>query len=122
MSDYALFMDSAGITRKDAIKSLSAKYPKFGKATMTMVCNPDDYGVALIPDAEKKLIDDFGVHAGITLRRRRADANRKKKNRLTVRLDDSLFEQVSEVYRRSAFCSMQDMIEAAIVEFVNRRR
>lgn len=121
MSDYALYLDSACITRKAAIESLSSKYPKFGKATMTMVCNPEDYGVALVPEAEKKLIDDFGVHAGIKLKRQRAEASRKKKNRLQVRLDDSLFAQLNEIYQRSAFVSMQDMLEAAIVEFINRR-
>jgi hypothetical protein len=115
-------MEGADVTRKQIISTLKSKYKKFGKATMTMVCNPGDYGVSLLPEAERKLIDEFGYHAGLMERRRRSEGNRKKKNRLYVRLDDSLFEQVNEVYQRSAFASMQDMIEAALVEFINRRR
>lgn len=122
MPDYSLYMEGADITRKQVISTLKSKYKKFGKATMTMVCNPSDYGVSLLPEAERKLIDEFGYHAGLMERRRRSKGNRKKKNRLYVRLDDSLFEQVNEVFHRSAFMSMQDMIEAALVEFINRRR
>lgn len=121
MSDYALYMEGAGISRKNAIAALNNKYPKFGKATMTMICNPDDYGVQLVPDAERKLIDEFGWHAGLSVRKRKSDANRKKKNRLTLRLDDSLYEQLQTVYNRTAFASMQDFLEAALVEFLNRR-
>lgn len=122
MADYALYMEGAGVSRKQAIITLNNKYPKFGKATMTMICNPADYGVQLVPDAEKKLIDEFGYHAGLASRRRRAECNRKKKNKLTVRLDDGLYEQMMEAYRRTSFASLQDFIEAAIVEFINRRR
>lgn len=121
MTDYILYMDGAGLNRKQMIASISSKYPRFGKATMTMICNPDGYGVELTPEAERKLIDDFGYHAGLATRKRRKP-NRRKKNTLTVRLDDSLFEQLTAAYQRSAFCSMQDMLEAAIVEFINRRR
>lgn len=121
MADYALYFDGANITRKQAISTLNNNYPKFGKATMTMICNPDDYGVQLIPEAEKKLIDEFGWHAGLAERRRKSESRRKKKNKLTLRLDDSLYMQLQEVYHRTAFASMQDLLEAALVEFLNRR-
>lgn len=121
MADYALYMEAAGVSRKQAITTLNNKYPKFGKATMTMICNPQDYGVQLVSEAERELIDAFGYHSGLAERRRRNDHNRKKKNKLTLRLDDSLYQQLQEVYHRTAFASMQDMLEAAVVEFVNRR-
>ena len=122
MPDYALYMEGAGITRKQAITTLNNKYKNFGKATMTMICNPQDYGVQLVSDAEKELIDAFGWHAGLANRRRRSEGKRKKKNKLTLRLDDSLYEQLMETYHRTAFASMQDLLEAALVEFLNRRR
>ena len=122
MADYPFYMECAGITRKQAIATLNNKYPKFGKATMTMICNPQDYGVRLVSDAESELINAFGWHAGLAERRRRSESKRKKKNKLTLRLDDSLYRQLQEVYHRTAFASMQDMLEAAVVEFINRRR
>lgn len=121
MADYTLYMEGAGVTRKQAIATLNNKYPKFGKATMTMICNPDDYGVRLVSEAEAELINAFGYHAGLAERRRRGEAQRRKKNKLTLRLDDSLYEQLQTVYRRTSFASMQDMLEAAVVEFINRR-
>ena len=122
MADYPLYMSGVGISRKDAIDTLNNKYPRFGKPTMAMICNPADYGVELTREAEQKLVDAFGWHAGLAYRRRRSEANRKKKNKLTVRLDDSLFEQMMIAYHRTSFSSVQDFIEAAIVEFINRRR
>lgn len=120
-ADYGLYMHGADVSRKQVITILNNKFPKFSKASMTMVCNPKDYGMKLVPDAERELIANFGWHAGLSERKRYSEAGRKRHNKLTLRLDDALFAQLQEVYRRTSFASMQDLLEAAIVEFINRR-
>ena len=119
--NYPLFIEEAGITRQRVIDLLAESYPRFGKPTMTMVCNPDAYGVALTGNAEKKLIDEFGWHSGLLSRRKSYESKRKKKNRLYIRLDDALYSQLKEFYERTSFATMNDMVEAALVEFMNRR-
>ena len=132
MPDYALYVKEAGITNKDMIAELKKFYPRYGKPVQSMITHPEKYGVQLVPEAEARLMLAFGEHKGLSenwliidagdlpKETRRAE-RRTKANKLTVRLDDSLFTQLRELYGKTAFASMQDMVEAAIVEFVNRR-
>lgn len=130
MPDYNLYVKSAGISNRQMVEELRRYYPKYGKPTQTMVCNPQKYGVQLTPEAEAILRLEFGSYPGLSeaawdgkteLPMPRKPERRLKANRLCVRLDESLFRQVKELYDRSAFCSMQDFVEAALVEFVRRR-
>ena len=133
MTDYKLYCTEAGITNRDMILELRQYFPRYGKATQSMITNPDKYGVMLTPKAEAVLVRRFGDCAGLSdgwefiatedlahLKKRKPE-RRSKANKLTVRLDDSLFSQLRQLYDRTAFASMQDMVEAAIVEFVNKR-
>ncbi|MBP5461217.1 MAG: hypothetical protein J6Y20_03740 [Lachnospiraceae bacterium] len=132
MPDYNTYCKEAGITNKDMIAELKKYYPRYGKPVQSMITHPEKYGVQLVPEAEARLMLSFGEHKGLSdswciidagdlpKETRRAE-RRTKANKLTVRLDDSLFTQLRELYGRTAFSSMQDMVEAAIVEFLNRR-
>ena len=132
MPDYNTYVKEAGITNKDMIAELKKFYPRYGKPVQSMITHPEKYGVQLVPEAEARLMLTFGEHKGLSeswciidagdlpKETRRAE-RRTKANKLTVRLDDSLFTQLRELYGKTAFASMQDMVEAAIVEFVNRR-
>ena len=118
MPDYPLYMDSAKVTRRETAAALREHFPRFGKSAMSMVCNPDDYGVQLTQDAERRLAAVFGWHPGLSFRPRKPD-RRTKANRLTVRLDDAMYKALEDYYKHSAFASKQDLIEAAIALFLN---
>jgi len=129
-ADYNAYVKNAGITNRQMVAELRRYYPKYGKPTQTMICNPSKYAVQLTPEAEAILRLAFGTHPGLSdsvwdgkteLPKPRRQEHRRKGNKLTVRLDDSLFDQLCAMYNRTAFASMQDMVEAAIVEFLNKR-
>jgi hypothetical protein len=46
------FRERHGLTSVEIVEILSRTWPKFGKATMSMVENPEKYGVKLLPQAE----------------------------------------------------------------------
>ena len=131
MPNYPEYMTAAGITNRDMIQELRKFYPRYGKPVQSMICHPEKYGVQLVPEAEARLMLAFGECGGLSdswciidandLPKPRKRERRLKANKLTVRLDDSLFTQLRALYDRTAFASMQDMVEAAIVEFLNRR-
>lgn len=131
MHDYNLYLNLAGITNRDMIAELKKYYPRYGKAVQSMVCHPERYGVRLTAPAEAILVEKFGDFAGLSdawtfvnaeqMPKIRKKERRAKANKLTVRLDDGLFAQLRECYGKTAFASMQDMVEAAIVEFLRRR-
>lgn len=131
MPNYNTYVSEAGITNRDMIAELKKYYPRYGKPVQSMVTHPEKYGVQLVPEAEARLTLAFGEHPGLSetwlmidpgeLPKAVHKERRLKANKLTVRLDDSLFSQLRELYDRTAFASMQDMVEAAITEFINRR-
>lgn len=120
MPDYPLYMQAAGISRRDTINELKKQFPNFEKSSLAMVCNPDNYGVQLTPEAEKRLVAAFGYYAGLATRPRKKDTARKKANRLYVRLDDAMFDRLKQLFARTAYSSMQDLIEASLADFINR--
>ena len=120
MANYPLYCIKANITRKDMINCLKNQFPKYEKMAQTVVCNPDDYGAQLIPEAEALLVANFGMHEGLSYKPKRKKCHRKKGNKLTVRLDDTMYSRLMEAYQRSSFGSVQDFIEAAISRMLER--
>ena len=125
MPDYRLYCSTAGITNAEMVEKLKRKYPKYTKATQSMVCNPADYAVQLIPAAEDLLMDAFGYAPGLAapdpdIRRRRSHGSRVRPCRLYVRVDEALMDRVKSTAARLHFGTMQDMIEAALVQFCDR--
>ena len=87
--DYKQFRETNSVSGKDMISALRELYPKYGKATQSMVDNPEKYGVRLLPAAERHLAERFvGEHDG------HKAPNRRKPHRLVVYLPDDLYRQV----------------------------
>ena len=121
MPDYNHYKFEKGITNNDIIDTLKGKFVKFQKSTMTMVNRPYDYGVQLLPEAEAILVDRYGTGEGLTIyKSRKSHANKKKPNRLYVRLDDALMGRVKGTMDRLHFATTQDFIEAAILQMVDK--
>lgn len=122
MTDYIEYRDSKQITNRQMVETLQQRFPRYGKPTQTMINNPEDYGVCLLPEAEEVLVGAFGPGSGLSIssRRRRSHANKNKPNRLYVRLDNALLAQVKEAMARLHFATVQDFVEAALVQMVSR--
>ena len=50
--DYKQFRETNSVSGKDMISALRELYPKYGKATQSMVDNPEKYGVRVLPVRE----------------------------------------------------------------------
>lgn len=126
MADYVLYADSCNIFQKDMVHAIQAEYPYFGKEQMSLACNPQRNALQLIPAAEDILVKSFGPGPGLSIspkiegRKNRSHGNKNKPNRMCVRLDDVLRSRVEAVYKSMCFVSYQDLIEAALSEFVQK--
>lgn len=124
MADYILYGDSCGIKQRDMVSVIKSRYPFFGKSQMSFACNPERNALQLIPAAEEMLVDKFGPGPGLSispkLAHRRHTEHRKKANKLYVRVDDHLRSQIQTIYERMCFASMQDLLEAALGDFVRK--
>ena len=123
MANYTRYADACGIKQKDMINIIRKEFPHFGAAQMSMACNPERNALELIPEAEGLLEKAFGRGPGLSISPRlgdRSHGNKNKPNRLCVRLDNDLRSRVQTVYEQMCFVSMQDLIEAAIAEFVSK--
>jgi hypothetical protein len=122
MPDYNRYRREKGLSNNDMISCLHPNYSKFQKATMTMINNPDDYAVQLLPEAEMLLKKKFGFGKGLSIcdRPRSSHGNSKKPNRLYVRVDDSLMDRVKTLMSRMHFATTQDFVEAALLQMVEK--
>ena len=126
MANYPLYMDSCGIKQKDMVDAIKEQFPFFGKEQMSLACNPDRNALQLIPAAEDLAVQKFGPGPGLSIspqiegRKRRSHGNKNKPNRMCLRLDDSLRSRLEAVFKQMCFVSYQDLLEAAVAEFVNK--
>ena len=124
MANYLLYAEQYGLTQKDMVEAIHAKYPGFSKIHMNLACHPETTALQLISAAEEILVDTFGAGTGLSisprLSRDKTHGNKNKPNRMCVRLDDTLRSRVQALYERMCFATYQDLLEAAIAEFVER--
>lgn len=126
MADYTLYANTRGIKQINMVSAIKEKWPEFGKVQMSLACNPNKNALQLIPAAEDTLVRKFGAGPGLSIspklegKRNRSHGNKRKPNRLYVRLDDGLRSRLQAVYDKMAFTTMQDLIEAAIDQFVRK--
>lgn len=120
MPDYARYRREKKITNNEMIACLRREFPKFQKATMAMVNDPDGYAVQLTQDAEAVLVKTYGKGKGLAYYKRSRSDKRKKGNRLSVRLDDSAYARLQTLMSKMNFATVQDFLEAAILQMINR--
>ena len=124
MADYVTYANSCNIKQQDMVNVIKKQYPAFGKAQMSFASNPWRNALQLIPEAEQLLVDEYGRGPGLSITPTlpRNHDNKNKPNRLAVRLSNELRSQVQDVYEQMCFVTMQDLLEAAICEFVKKYR
>ena len=121
MSDYARYREEKGLSNNQIIRTIAEGYPGYTKIQNTMVNNPQKYGICLLPEAEKLLVDKFGEGEGIKLHGvKRSEGRRKKSNRLVVRLNDEMYNQVRDLMFRLRYTSVQAFLEDALTAMVEQ--
>lgn len=111
--DYKQFREDNEISGKDMISALRELYPKYGKATQSMVDNPEKYGVRLLPAAERHLSERFtGKHSPA-----KKAPNRRKPHRLVVYLPDELYSQIRELIEAEG-CTTQEFLTEILVKWL----
>lgn len=123
MPDYNTYIENAGISGAAFTQALHAKYPGFTKVQKCMVCQPEKYGVQLLPGAEDALIGTFGDHPGLACRDPRPAAQkkpaRKKPNRLVVYLPDDTHRRFRALMERLGYPTVQEMLLAIITRILD---
>jgi hypothetical protein len=125
MTNYKAYRSAVGISSGQMIETIRAEYPKFSKIQNSMVSNPA-YGICLLPEAESLLVEKYGTAPGLTVSDghtvskatpRKAD-KRRKKNRMTVRLDDETALRVRELMTAMHYIRAQDFLEQALLSML----
>lgn len=123
MSDYNTYIESAGISGGAFTRAIHAKYPGFSKIGKSMVCNPERYGVCLIPEAEAQLLAAFGDHPGLSANAKRVSPRprpaRTKPNRLVVYLPDDTNARLRALMQRRGYATVQDFLCSILTHLVN---
>lgn len=121
MSDYVRYREEKGLSNNQIIRTVAEGYPGYTKIQNTMVNNPRKYGICLLPEAEKLLVDKFGEGEGIKLPSvKRSESRRKKTNRLVVRLNDEMYNRVRDLMLRLRYTSVQAFLEDALTAMVEQ--
>ena len=121
MSDYVRYREEKGLSNNQIIRTVAEGYPGYTKIQNTMVNNPQKYGICLLPEAEKLLVDKFGEGEGIKLHgAKRSESRRKKSNRLVVRLNDEMYNRVRDLMLRLRYTSVQAFLEDALTAMVEQ--
>ena len=121
MSDYVRYREEKGLSNNQIIRTIAEGYPGYTKIQNTMVNNPQKYGICLLPEAEKLLVDKFGEGEGIKLHSiKRSESRRKKSNRLVVRLNDEMYNRVRDLMLRLRYTSVQAFLEDALTAMVEQ--
>lgn len=89
------------LTRKETIATLQAIYPKFNKVAACMAAHPERYGVCLTRAAQEAL--------GIAPKKK--PENRSKTKRLSVRLEDKVYDRFMYMRKQSGFTTNQEYLE-----------
>lgn len=106
--NYEKFKEDTGATGVEMVKCISEKYPGYTKIQQCMVCNPERYGVKLLPDAEHLLKKAFASYtppkAGTKIKIRRVSA----------RLDRDTYRAFIGLIDKHGYKSVQEALEELI--------
>jgi len=124
MTDYSSYRDHVGITNPEMTKAMHRVYKGFGRPASSFVNNPERSGVCLLPEAEVLLVNTFGPGPGLASleftpevleanppKPKRRPENRRKKNRISFRLDETEFEKAEDLREAYGAMTWQELFE-----------
>ena len=120
--DYKQFREEHGISTKEMIYTVSAVCPKFTKMQLSMVDQPEKYGVCLIPSMDKRLIEVFGKveHLEESEPAPKKKPNRTKPERFTFRLTKKKADKLRKIRAKLGVTTQElvcDVMENYIENF-----
>lgn len=120
--DYKQFREKHGISTKEMIYTVSAVCPKFTKMQLSMVDQPDKYGVCLIPSMDKRLIEVFGKVEQLDGEEPapKKKPNRTKPERFTFRLTKKKADKLRKIRAKLGVTTQElvcDVMENYIENF-----
>ena len=126
MTDYKAYQKHVGISNPEMTAELQQVYPSYSKVAASYVNNPREYGVCLLPEAERLLLSLFGPGPGLESlpwqeqpKKKRQD-KRRKTNRITFRMDDELWQMANAAKKETGCESWQQLMECLLVDYIRR--
>ena len=130
MTDYSAYRSHVGITNPEMVKAVQDDYSAFNKIAASFVNHSNTFGVCLLPEAEKSLVDRYGPGPGLASipfsapaeeqekpLRKRQD-KRRKRNRITFRMDDELWSKALELKDAAGVFTMQELFEIILKQAI----
>lgn len=122
ITDYKAYREHVGISNPDMTKTLREEYPSFTRIDANFVNHPLQHGVCLLPEAEVLLVNKFGPGPGLHSLvfdeavltgevKKPRNENRKRKNRVTFRLDDAELEKAEDLREAYGAMTWQELFE-----------
>ena len=123
MTNYTAYREHVGISNPEMTKALHSLYRGFGRPASSFINNPEKSGVCLLPEAEVFLVNRFGIGPGLAHMvftdetiaanppKKRRTENRRKKNRISFRLDDAELEKAEDLRESYGAMTWQELFE-----------
>lgn len=106
--DYKRFQSRYHVSNKSFITEVQTVYPRYSKIQHSMCCQPEKYGICLLPAAEKLVTRKYVP---------KRTENREKPNRVSARLDDETFQAMRSFLDERGL-TMQDFIAEIISKYL----
>lgn len=102
--------------RGAVVEAIKIHYPKFSKSLMSECINGRDYGIDLLPEAKRILVETVEFWG---CKPRKAD-KRKKTHHLHVRLSDEMFYMFEQHINLKGYTTVQAYLEQLILRDIKR--
>jgi len=124
MTDYNAYRSHVGISNPEMTRVLHRSYRGFGRPASSFINNPDKSGLCLLPEAEAFLVSTFGPGPGLASLTftpesaepepeppKKRPENRRKKNRISFRLDETELEKAEDLREAYGAMTWQELFE-----------
>ena len=98
------FQTENKIPPKQIIKTVQGQFRKYSKITHSMVCHSEDYGIQLVPEAEKLITTTYGCNSEPT-----RDTH-KLKHRLSCRVSNEDYQKFNSAKQYYKYDTVQDFL------------
>ena len=114
MMDVKAFAAERGLMGKDLIAVVRTRYRGYGKSEHSKVGNPEKYGIRLLDNAERLILDAFDGTAPAP----RRGENRRNPCRVQCRLSRHDYARLQLALTRSGCETMQEYVARIIMKYL----
>lgn len=114
-------LNCAGVPQRQMVSGIRAVYPKHDKVLFSKCLRPEQYGIALLPEAVSLAYAAAGADKPPRARKRPPE-NRSKPCRIYGRLDRSVFAALQQALKEDGIPTVQDWICKAVRRYLTERK